>query len=152
MYSQRTPNFENKYFMFDWAIYKRFVLNRRWKRDYLEIMILVNACSTLSIVELKTRFDSRITYDVNGVSLFHFSHLITLMAYLCSQWTPNVQIMYFMFVWSIYRLFVLNWARKTCLSPNNDNRICLLGMRHSWTKCAFWDMNNKNWRKCCKIV
>jgi hypothetical protein len=63
---------------------------------------------------LKTRFDTSITRnDVNGVSLFHLSHLITLKAYLCSQWTPHVEINYFMFDLSIYRLFVLNWGRKS---------------------------------------
>jgi hypothetical protein len=49
---------------------------------------------------------------VNGVTLFHNSHLITLMAYPCSRWIPNVQIKYFTFDRSIYRLFELNWAWK----------------------------------------
>jgi hypothetical protein len=46
---------------------------------------------------------------------FYFTYLITLMAYLCSQWTPIAQIMNFMFNWSIYRLFVLNssWKRDS---------------------------------------
>jgi hypothetical protein len=76
-------------------------------------VVLVNVCSPWCIVELKTRFETSITcYDVNGVSLFYFSHLVTLMAYLCSQWTPQVQIKYFIFVWSIDKLFVLNRAWK----------------------------------------
>jgi hypothetical protein len=33
----------------------------------------------------------------------HLFYLITLMAYLCSQWTPNVQMKYFKFDWSICR-------------------------------------------------
>jgi hypothetical protein len=37
--------------------------------------------------------------DMNGVSLFHISYLITPMAYLCLQWAPNVQIKYFMIDW-----------------------------------------------------
>jgi hypothetical protein len=110
--SQGSPNSKNMNFMFDWTIYTRFVLNRPCKREYLEIVILVNVCSTWSFVELKTRFETRIKYDVNGVSLFHFSHLITLTAYLCSQWSPNVQIKYFMYDWSIYRLFLLNRGWK----------------------------------------
>jgi hypothetical protein len=114
LFSQRTPHVKGEYFMFDWSIYTRFVLNRRWKHDYLEIVVMVNVCSQRSIVELKTLFETSITsYDVNGVSLVHFSHLIILMAYLCSQWTPNVQINYFIFVLSIDRLFVLNRAWKT---------------------------------------
>jgi hypothetical protein len=52
---------------------------------------------------------------VNGVSLFNLPYLITLMAYLCSQWTRNVQMKYFMFHWLIYRLFVLyrGWRRES---------------------------------------
>jgi hypothetical protein len=114
--SQRTLNFQIKYFRFDWSICRLFVLNRGWKRDSLQIMIFVNICSTWSIVELKTPFETWITRnDVNGVGLFHISYLITLMAYLCSQWTPNVQIKYFMFDCSTYSLFVLygSWNRDS---------------------------------------
>jgi hypothetical protein len=41
---------------------------------------------------------------------------------------------------------------ETCLPPNNDIRKCLLVMRHSWNKKAFWVVNNKKWRKWCKSV
>jgi hypothetical protein len=102
--------------MFDWSIYSLFVLNRGWKSDPLQIMIFVNVCSTWALVELKSRFETWITSnDVKGVCLYHVSYLITLTAYLYSQWTPNVQIKYFMFDWSIYRLFVLNsgWKRDS---------------------------------------
>jgi hypothetical protein len=96
---------------FDWV-----VLNRGWKRESLHIMKFVNVCTTWSLVELKTRLERWITKnDVNGVSLFNLSYLITLMAYLCSQRTPNVQIKYFKFGWSLYTLFVLNrgWKHDT---------------------------------------
>jgi hypothetical protein len=107
------PNVEIKYFMFDWSIYRLFVLNRGWKLDFLQMMIFVNVCSTCNIVEQKTRFETRITRnDVNGVNIFHLPYLITLMGYLCSQWAPDVQIKYFMFDWLIYRLFVLNRGWK----------------------------------------
>jgi hypothetical protein len=95
-----------------------FVLNRGWRRDSLQLMILVNVCSTWSMVELKTRFEAWVSRnDVNAVSLLHLSYLIILMAYLCSQWTPNDQINYFMFDWSINRIFVLNrgWKPDTLL-------------------------------------
>jgi hypothetical protein len=41
--------------------------------------------------------------------------LITPMAYMWLQWTPKVQIKYFMFDWSNYRQFVLNsgWKRDS---------------------------------------
>jgi hypothetical protein len=98
--SQRTPNFQIMYFMFDWSIYRLFVLNTDWKRDSLQMTIFVNIYKTWRMVRQKTRFDtSIIRNDINGVSLFHLSHLITLMAYLCLQWAPNVQINYFMIDW-----------------------------------------------------
>jgi hypothetical protein len=98
--------------MFDSSIYILFVLSSARKRDSLLMIIFLNVSSTWSIVELNTRFEAWITRnDVNGVSFFHLSYLITPMAYLCSQWTPKVQIKYFTFDWSIYRLFVLN---RTC--------------------------------------
>jgi hypothetical protein len=89
-----------KYFMFDCLIYRLFVVNTAWKHDSIQMMIFVNVCSTWNMVELKTRFETWITRnDVNGVSMFHLPYLITLMAYLCSQSTANVQIKYFMFDW-----------------------------------------------------
>jgi hypothetical protein len=114
--SQRTPSVQIKYFMFDLLIYRLFVFNRGWKPDSLQKIIFVYLCSTWGIVELRTGFETLITWNnVNGLCLFHLSYLITLMAYLCSQTTPNVQIKYFMFDWSIYRLFVLNrcWKRDS---------------------------------------
>jgi hypothetical protein len=111
--SQWTPNVQMKYLMFDWSIYRIFVLNRDWKRDSLQMMVFFNVCSTWSMVELKTRFETWITRnDVNGVSLFNFTYLITLKAYLCSQREPNVQIKHFVFECSICRLFVLNMSWK----------------------------------------
>jgi hypothetical protein len=107
--SQSTPKVQIKYFMFDWSIYRLFVLNRSWQRDSLLIMIFVFVSSTWSIVEIKTRFETWITRnDVNGARSFHLPYLITHMAYLCSQRTPNAHITYFMFEFLIYRLFVLN--------------------------------------------
>jgi hypothetical protein len=85
-------------FMFDWSIYRLFVLNRGKKYDALQIMIFVNIWSTWVIFEVKTRSETWITRnESNGVSLFQFSYLIKLMATLFSQWTPKVQIKYFMF-------------------------------------------------------
>jgi hypothetical protein len=55
-----------------------------------------------------------------------------------------------MFDWSIYRLFVLNTGWKH-FPPNDDIRKCLLDIKHCWTKNAFWDVNNKKWRKWCKF-
>jgi hypothetical protein len=110
--SQRAPNFQIKYYHL--SIYRLFVLNRGWNPDSFQIMIFVNVCLTWSIVELKTRFETWITWnEENCVSLFHLTYFITLTAYLRSQWTPNVQIKYF--YWSIYGLFVLNrgWKRET---------------------------------------
>jgi hypothetical protein len=99
------------------------------------------------------RFDTSITRnEVSGVSLFHFSNLITLMAYLCSQRAPNIQIKYFMFDWWIYWLFVLN----TTLKLNSVEVIIFVNIYTTWSmvyiKDAFWYVNNMIWRKWCKFV
>jgi hypothetical protein len=104
-------------------------------------------------LNLKSSFETWITRnDVNGVSFIHFSYLITLLAYLWSQWTPNVQIKYFMFYCSIYILFVLYRAGKRDL-------LQIVLFVNVWSTCsivefinAFWDLNNKKWRKWCKFV
>jgi hypothetical protein len=135
-----------------WSIYRLFVLNRGWKSDSLQIMTFIYVCSTWSIVEIKTRFESWITRnDVNGVSLFHLSYLITLMSYLCSQRTPNVQIKFF--VWLVdLQIICAKYELETWFSQNIDIRICLLDLKHGWTKNAFSDLNNKKWRKWRKFV
>jgi hypothetical protein len=140
------------YLMHYFSIYRYVVLNTAWKRDPLHIMIFVNICSTWFMVQIKTRFETWVTKeDVNGVNLFNLYYLITLVVYLCSQWTTNVQIIYFNVDWSNYRLFVLNrgWKRESFQIMIFE---CLLDMKHSWTKNAFWEVNNKKWRKCCKFV
>jgi hypothetical protein len=129
--SQSTPNVQIKYFMFVWSIYRLLVIDRGWKRDSLQINIFVYVCSTWDIVELRTRFETWITWNVvNGLGLVHPSYLLSLLPYMCPQRTPNVQIKYFIFDWTIYRIFVLNrgWKHDT---PNNEFRICLLDVIHS---------------------
>jgi hypothetical protein len=98
-----------------WLVYMNciFGLNTAWKIHTLQMMILVNVCSTWIMVEIKTRFDTWITRnDIKGLILFNLSYLITFMPYLCSQWSPKFKIKYFVFDWSIYRLSVLNRAWK----------------------------------------
>jgi hypothetical protein len=41
---------------------------------------------------------------------------------------------------------------ETWLPAKNDITICFFDMKHSWTKYAFWDVNNTKWRKWCKFV
>jgi hypothetical protein len=90
--SQRTPKAQIKYFKFDWSIYRLFLLSTAWKPDPLLMTIFVNISSTWSMVQLKTRLDTWIRRnDVNGVSLFNLLYIITLMSYLCSHRTTNVQ-------------------------------------------------------------
>jgi hypothetical protein len=73
------------------------VANRVFSLTTLNVVYVhVYVCSTWSIFELKTRFETWITRnDIKGVSLFNLFYFITNMAYLCSQRTPNVQIKYF---------------------------------------------------------
>jgi hypothetical protein len=131
------------YFRFDWSTCRLLVLNRGWKRDSLQIMLFGYVCSTWGTVELKMRFEAWITRNyVKGVSLFYLSYLITVMAYLCSQRTPNVQINYFMFVPSTDYLCLI--LAGILISSNDDFRKCFLDMMQGWTKNAFWYENIKN--------
>jgi hypothetical protein len=85
------------FIMFDLSIYRLFVLNGGWKLTYLQIMLFVHACSTWSIVELKTRFETWITRnDVNGVNLIHLYTLITHMLTCAHNWhqLSNSSILY----------------------------------------------------------
>jgi hypothetical protein len=84
LWSQRTPNFQIKYFMFDLSIYRLFGLNSGWKRDSLQWMILVYVSSTWSIVELNTLLRRELQgNDVNCISLFQLLYLIPLLVYPC---------------------------------------------------------------------
>jgi hypothetical protein len=129
------------------------VLNRAWKPISLQIIIFVYVCSTGGIVELNTLFETWITRnDVNGVSFFHLSYLITHMAYLWSQRTPNVQIKNFMFHWSTWSLFVLN----TNLKRDSLQMMIFVNICFTWNmvhiKDAFWYVSNKKWSKWCTFV
>jgi DNA-directed RNA polymerase subunit RPC12/RpoP len=114
--SHCAPPVQIVYSIFDWSIYILFLLSRGWKLEPLQMIIFVYFCSTCSVGELKTSFETWITRNgLNGVNLFHLAYLITLTTYLYSQLAPNVQIKYFMFDCSIYILFVLNrwWKRDS---------------------------------------
>jgi hypothetical protein len=97
-------------------------------------------------------------WDVNNkkwrkwCNWFHCSYLITLMAYLCYERTPNAQFKYYMFDWLIYRPFTLNtgWKRDSL-------QIMLFVYVYStWgmfeIRNAFWDVNNKKRSKWYKFV
>jgi hypothetical protein len=109
-------------------------------------MIFVYVCSTCSVGERKARFEPwKQRNEANSVSLFHFSYLITLMAYACSVWTPNVQINYFILEWSIYIILVLYKWLQTWNSTNYEIRICLLDEKHSWIKACVETGITKNY-------
>jgi hypothetical protein len=100
--SHKGHQMPKSWFLFDWSIYRLFVLNTGWKFDSLQIIIFLYVCFTWGIFELKSRFETSITRNgVKGVCLFPLSYLITLMTYLCSQRTQNFQIKYFMLELSI---------------------------------------------------
>jgi hypothetical protein len=62
---------------------------------------------------------------------------------------PN-QIFY---VWLVDLLAICakHWL-EMWFSSNNDIPTCLLDIRHGWNKNAFWDANNRKWRKWCRFV
>jgi hypothetical protein len=129
------------------------VLNTTLIRNSVQIMIFVNVSPIWNMLYIKDAFRNVSNKKWSICYRFvSFSHLITLLAYLCSQWTPNVLIKYFYFCLVDPQSIWPKLGLETCLPPNNDIRIYLRGMRHSWTKYAFWDVNNTNWCKCCNIV
>jgi hypothetical protein len=76
----KTPIFETNYCMFDWAVYRIFVLNKAWKRDSPQMMIFVYICSTCSVDKLKTRLETWIANnEIIGVYWFNFYYLITVL-------------------------------------------------------------------------
>jgi hypothetical protein len=88
--------------------------------------------------------------DVNDVSFFHLPYLITLMVncvhkgHQTSKSSILCLIVDLPSICAKYRL-------ETWLYPNDDISKCLFDMKHTWTKNAFWDLNNKKWRKWCKF-
>jgi hypothetical protein len=139
--------------MLGWSIIRFFVLNSRWKRDCIQKMIFVNVCSTWTMVHIKDAF-----WYVNNkkwlkwcmfISPFSFNNTYGLPVLSMDTKCPN-QVFY---VWLVdLQITGAKLGLETCLSPNNDIRICVLDVRHSWTKYAIWDVNNKIWIKWCKFV
>jgi hypothetical protein len=57
------------------------------------------------------------------------------------------------YVWLVdLQTICAKFVLETWLSPNDGIRKCLFYMTHGLTKYAFWDVNNKKWRKWCKFV
>jgi hypothetical protein len=142
--SQMDPVAQINSFKFHWSIYRLFVLNRGWTRVSLQKDIrkyLLDIRLDMRHVRTKNAFWYLNNKKWCKWCLFHISYLIPLLAYLCSQMTPNVQIKYFMFDWSIYSLFVLNRGWK-CDSPNKNIRIYLIDTRHRRNKISFWYVYN----------
>jgi hypothetical protein len=151
--SQRTPKIQIKYFMFNWWIYRLFVQNTTLKRNSVQMMIFVNICSTWSMVYIKDAFwyvsIKKWRKWCKWVSPFSFNNTHGLPVLSLDTKRPN-QVFY---VWLVdLQTTCAKLGLETCLSPNNDIRICVLDVRHSWTKYAFWDVNNKIWIKWCKFI
>jgi hypothetical protein len=147
--SQRSINVQINYFMFDWSIYRIFVRNRDWKRDFLQIMIFVYDCSTCCIVELKTSFESWITMnDVNDVlvSPLLFNNTYGLPVFTKNTKCPNevsyvflsfyisfmpntgwkhesLKMMIFVNVCSTWSLVELNTRFETWITRNDVNGV-----------------------------
>jgi hypothetical protein len=137
LWSQWTTNVQIKYFLFDWWIYRLFMLNSAWKHDSLQIMKFVNMCSKWSMGQLKTRFETWITrYDVSLFRLF----FITLIAYVRSQRTTNFKTSNLCLT-DHSTDYLCYLGAETQLFPNNNIRICLLDIKHNWTSKAFWEVN-----------
>jgi hypothetical protein len=98
-----------------WLVYLQTIC----AKQVLETCLSPNNDISICLLNMRHSWTKKAFWDVNNkkrpksCSSFHLSSLITFMAYLCSQWTPNVLMTYIMFDWSTYRLFVLKqvWKR-----------------------------------------
>jgi hypothetical protein len=145
--SHRTPRVQVKYFMVDSSIYILVVLNSAWKRDSLQMMIFVN---DVGHGWIKNAF-----WNVNNKkwlkwckfdSLFISNNTFGLPVIIKDTKCPSLVF----YVWFVD--LHTSWAKfvlETWFPPNDDIRKCLFGMKNSWTKNAFWEVNNKKWRKLC---
>jgi hypothetical protein len=150
--SQRAPNIQIKYFMFDWWIYRLFALNKTLKRNSVQMMIFVNVCSTWSLVYIKDTFwyvsNKRWRKWCKFVSTFSFNNTYGLPVLTMDTRCPN-QLFY---VWLVDLHTI---CAKLCLETFSLQImifVCFPDLRHIWTKYAFWDVNIKKWRKWCKYV
>jgi hypothetical protein len=149
--SERTPNVQIKFCMFERSIYRSFVPNTSWKRESLQIMIFVYVCSTWNVVELKTRFETWITRnDVKGVSFYHISYLITFTSYLCSQRKPKLKSILLLLIGRSTDYLCFIGAGNVTLQIMIFVYVC--STKHSWNKNTFLEVNKKKWRKWCKFV
>jgi hypothetical protein len=107
--SQLAPLVQIRYIMFDWSIYRLFVLNKAWKPDILQIMIFVYVCSTCSVFGIKTRFETWITWNEVSrgkfVSPFLFNNSYGLPVLTMGNKCPN----HLFYVWLVVLQTI--WAK-----------------------------------------
>jgi hypothetical protein len=141
LFSQWTPSVQIMYFMFDWSIYRLFVLHRAWQRDSLQIMSIVYICSTWGIVVIKKRFETWIMF------FFLFDCSIYRLFMLNTGWKrDSLQIIIFVYVcltWDVFEIKNLFWDvnnkkwRKWCkfVSPFLSNSTFGLIVLTKGNKC-----------------
>jgi hypothetical protein len=127
-------------------------------KDVLEMWFSPNDDIRKCLFDMKHGSTKNAFWDVNKtkwrkgckfVSPFLFNNAYGLPALLTDTKCPN-RVLHVWF--DDLHTICAKHGLETWLSPNNDIRICLLDMRHIWTKIALWDVNNRKWRKWCKIV
>jgi hypothetical protein len=120
-------------------------------------MLFVYVCWTCSVIKLETRFETWIArIIINDVYWFQISYLVTgsalAITFKCAHKSKHFRNLV-LYVWlGDLQTIWTKYGLKTWLPPNNDIRICLLDMQHSWTKNAIWILNNKKWSKWCILV
>jgi hypothetical protein len=127
LYPQGTPIIQTKYFTFYLSIDWLFALNRGWKLDSLQIMILV-----LCLLYMQLSWTKNASWNLKSekwrkwwkfVSPYLFNNTYGLPVLTFDTKCTNRV---------FYDWLVLNsgWKRDP---PNYVIRICLLNMKHSWT-------------------
>jgi hypothetical protein len=85
----------------------------------------------------------------NFVTPFLFNNTYGLPVLTMENKCPNQLIHVWLFD---LQTICAKYKAGNLILPNNDIRLCLLDMKNSWTKKAFWDLTNKKWRNLCMFV
>jgi hypothetical protein len=83
------------------------------------------------------------------VSLLLFNNIYGLPVHTIGITCPNQ--LFYLWLFDL-QIICAKYRLKTWLPPNDETCKYLPDMQRSWNQNAFWDVNNKKWRKRCKFV
>jgi hypothetical protein len=121
----------------------------------LEIWFSSNDDICKCLIDMKSSWTKYVFWDVNNnkwrkwckfYSLFLSNNTFGLPVITKDTKCPSL--VYYVWFFDLHT----GWGKfvlETWFPPNDDIRKCSFGMKNGWTKNAFWEVNNKKWRKLC---